>query len=607
MTATANRRMIQKKVDHQGLVERGRRAGPDAPLGGHRGKPSAALGKATCAEPPILIRRYYKVMQDRLSRAVVFVLLAAPQGLAAASVSEARLRADVRFLASDLLEGRGPGSRGDALAQAYIATQMEAAGLQPGAPGGGWLQTFDLVGIDSKVPDTVTFSAGAKTASLRYRDDFIAVAGVQGETARLDKAEVVFVGYGMVAPEYDWDDFKGMDLKGKVLLVMNNDPADDPALFAGKTRLYYGRWDYKYASAARVGAAGALVIHTVPSAGYPWQVVQTSWTGEQFELPDEGQPRLQVKGWTTEEATRRIVALAGKDLDALRAAAEKRDFKPVPLGVTVSLDLRNSVRRQKTANVIGKLPGAHATRAREAVVYTAHHDHLGTKADAKPGEDAIYNGAVDNASGVAALLEIARVMGSLPERPTRTVLFAAVAAEEQGLLGSQYLAAHPPLPHGRMAANVNIDGINIHGRTRDVTMIGLGKSDVDDIVKAAASAQGDRVVVPDAFPDRGYFYRSDQFNLAKVGVPAVYLSEGTDVVGKPEGWGKQQHERFEATDYHQPSDELRDDWNWEGAVLDTELYFRIGLAIANAPQMPAWKPGDEFEAARKKAIAEVKD
>jgi Zn-dependent M28 family amino/carboxypeptidase len=386
--------------------------------------------------------------------------------------------------------------------------------------------------------------------------------------------------------------------------MMNNDPEDDPALFAGRTRLWYGRWDYKYDQAARHGAAGAIIIHTVPSAGYKWQVLQTSWTGEQFSLPSEGGPELTVKGWATEDASRRLAALGGHDLDALRAAAQRKDFRPVPLGVTWSIALANEVTRKQTANVIGWLPGSDPALAPEAVLYTAHHDHLGVRAGAPAGEDAIYNGALDNASGVSAMLAVANAMTALPQRPRRSVLFAAVAAEEQGLLGSKYLAAHPPIPAGRIGANINVDGMSIWGRTRDLTMIGLGKSDLDEWVHGLAVLQG-RTVVPDQFPDRGFFYRSDQFSLARIGVPAAYFDAGTDVIGKPKGWGKEQQEAFEAKDYHQVSDELRPDWDFSGAVEDAQLLFYLGVRVANATALPAWRPGDEFEAARKKALADA--
>jgi len=509
------------------------------------------------------------------------------------------LRAHVRFLSHDLLEGRGPGTRGDALAQAYIASQFEALGLKPAGPDGSYFQRFDLMGITSH-PKGMTFRAPQGTAELKFHEDFIAVSGVQAPEAKLEASELVFVGYGIQAPEYAWDDFKGMDLRGKTLLILNNDPEDDPTLFAGRARLWYGRWDYKYEQAAKVGAAGAIILHTTPSAGYPWQVVQTSWTGEQFELPAAEGPRMQVKAWATEAATRRVLQLAGKDLDALQAAARTRDFRPVPLGVKVSTRFTSEVRRRPTANVLAMLPGSDAKLAREVVLYSAHHDHLGLK-EGRAGEDTIYNGALDNAAGVAAMLAVAQAFRDLPQPPRRSILFAAVAAEEQGLLGSQYLAEHPPVPAGRVAANINIDGANIHGRTRDLTVIGLGKSSLDAIITGLAKTQG-RVVKADQLSDRGFFYRSDQFNFAKQGIPAAYFGSGMDFVGRPEGWGKQQREAWEAKHYHQPSDELRPEWDFSGAVEDVRLFFLLGAHVARTPELPRWNKGDEFEAARQQAL-----
>ncbi|QRN94306.1 M20/M25/M40 family metallo-hydrolase [Archangium violaceum] len=515
------------------------------------------------------------------------------------------LQAHVSFLASDLLEGRGPGTRGDALAQQYIATQFQLLGLKPAGTNGSYLQPLELVGMTGH-PKTLSFTSGSSRAELQYHDDFIATSGAQAAEAVLRESELVFVGYGIQAPEYEWDDFKGKDLRGKTLVILNNDPEDDPTLFGGKARLRYGRWDYKYEQAAKTGAAGALIIHTTPSAGYSWQVVQTSWSGEQFELPALGEkPRLQVKGWMTDEATRRVLQLAGRDLDVLRAAAQKRDFQPVPLGVTVSTRFANQVRRRPTANVLGLLPGSDPKLSREVVLYSAHHDHLGLKEDAKPGEDAIYNGAVDNASGVAAMLEVARAFSRLPKAPPRSILFAAVAAEEQGLLGSQYLAEHLPVPPGRVAANINIDGLNIHGRTRDVTVIGLGKSSLDSVLVAMVRAQG-RIVKADQLPDRGFFYRSDQFNFARLGVPAAYFSSGMDFIGRPPGWGKERREKWEAQHYHQPSDELTPDWDFSGAVEDVQLFFLLGANVARTRELPRWNKGDEFEAPRLQALEDLK-
>ncbi len=539
-------------------------------------------------------------------RRLFWLCLLAPTALAADKlITSDVLKAHIRFLASDALEGRGPATRGDQLAQQYIAAQFEMAGLKPLGNSGTYYQPFDIVGIDGHPNDLkLTTKGGGASFSVKHWDELIAVAGEHEELSKLDNSELVFVGYGIQAPEYQWDDFKGLDVKGKTLLVMNNDPEDDPKLFAGKTRLWYGRWDYKYEIAQTLGAAGVIIIHTTASAGYPWQVVQTSWTGEQFDLPYGDGPRLKVKAWVTEEAARKIVKAGGQDLDALRKAAQSRDFKSVPLNILVSTSFKNVVQRKKTANIIGLLPGTDVKLSHEMVVYTAHHDHLGKKADAKPGEDAIYNGAVDNASGVASLLGVVRAMSALPKAPKRSILFAAVAAEEQGLLGSQYLVEHPPVPVGLMAVDINIDGANIWGRTRDVSVIGLGKSSVDEQIIKLAKAQG-RVVKADELSDRGFFYRSDQFNFAKWGVPAAYFSSGHDFLGKPEGWGKRMREEWEEKHYHQPSDELTDAWDLSGAVEDTQLYYELGVEIANAPKMPTWNKGDEFEGARLKALQAV--
>lgn len=536
--------------------------------------------------------------------AATSVQLSSAEKAAARTITADGLRAHIRFLASDLLEGRGPATRGDQLAELYVATQLESLGLKPGGTNGGWFQPFDIISVNGH-PDTLSFSAQGKKLDLQYRQEFMGVAWKQEPQSRVDNAEVVFVGYGIVAPEFQWDDYKGMDLKGKVLLMMNNDPDWDPNLFAGKTRLWYGRWDYKYEIASKTGAVAAIIIHTTPSAGYPWQVIQTSWAGEQFTLPYEGGPKLEMRAWSTEEASKKIAALGGKDLDALIQSARSRDFKPVPLGVTLSTAFQNTVQKKQTGNVIGVLKGSDPKLAQQVVLYTAHHDHLGMKQGTKPGEDSIYNGAVDNASGVSGLLAIASAFASLPKAPRRTIMFAAVAAEEQGLLGSQFLAQHPPVPPGMFAANINMDSLNVWGKTRDIVFIGFGKSSLDSIVKDLAVMQG-RVVKPDAAPDRGYFYRSDQFNLAKVGVPAAYFhNRPLDYIGRPPGWGEKLLADWEATHYHQPSDELDDSWNFDGAVEDVQLNFYLGQRVAQADRMPEWKKGDEFEQARKKALMTI--
>jgi len=509
------------------------------------------------------------------------------------------LRDQITKISSDEFEGRKPTSRGDQAARAYLIEQLKAQGLAPG-DGTNWEQPVELVGIKADMPAKWTFRRGAKSIAMSWWDQYIAGSGVQADRGTIKNAEVVFVGYGIQAPEFGWDDFKGKDVKGKVLLMLNNDPDWDPALFAGQTRLYYGRWSYKYESAARQGAAGAIIIHTTPSAGYPFQVVQTSWSGEQFELPSTGEPRIQVRGWLTEDAAKQLVALAGKDLSGLVESARHKEFTPVPLGITTSFAFTNKITRGKSANVYGVLRGSDPALADELVVYSAHHDHLGVgKPDAKG--DKIYNGALDNASGCAQLLAIARAYKALPAPPRRSVMFLFVAGEEQGLLGSQYFANHPTVPTGKIAVDINYDGGDIWGKTRDVTYVGKGKTTLDPLVDEVARRQG-RTVKGDQFPDRGTFYRSDQFSFARVGVPGLYLHTGTEFVGKPEGWGKEQVEAFERTSYHQPSDEIQPGWNFDGMIDDAQLGFAVGVQIANGDALPGWVPGDEFEAARKKSL-----
>jgi len=515
------------------------------------------------------------------------------------------MRNYVRELSDDKYEGRGPGSRGDVAARQYLIGELGNLGLEPGAAEGSWEQPFDLVGVTAEQPDEWVFSAAEKSLTLQQWDDFIVSSGVQSERAAVDNAEIVFVGYGIQAPDYDWDDYKEHDLTGKVVMIMNNDPDWDEDLFGGETRLWYGRWDYKYLNAARQGAVGAIIIHTQPSAGYPFQVVQTSWTGEQFELPAGDEPRLQVAAWVTEASAQALFEMSGLDLDELRAEADNRDFEPVPLGISTSIALDVSINRVQSANVLALMPGSDPLLKDEVVIYTAHHDHLGIGTPNDDG-DVIYNGAMDNASGVAQVMAIVKALKAMPQAPRRSILVALVGAEEQGLLGSKYYAANPTFRPGKIAANLNYDGGNIWGHTHDVTFVGLGKSTIDGVVQAIAAEQG-RVVNPDQFSDRGYFYRSDQFSFARIGVPAMYLDAGMDFVDRPPDWGRQQIDHYTDVNYHQPSDEYDDSWNFEGMVADALLGYWIGLAIANADEMPTWVPGDELEAARLEALAEVED
>ena len=554
----------------------------------------------------------------RLAAASVLVLLtvlaapgrAAPdltipadvQQAARAQITAPALAAPIRILSSDAFEGRGPATRGDTLARLYLATELQALGYAPGGVNGGWEQPVDLIGVQTHAPATWSFQTKSGDTNLVWRDDYIAASGVQEAQALVRDAELVFVGYGIQAPEYHWDDFKRAKLAGKILVMMNNDPDWDPKLFAGNRRLYYGRWMYKYESAARQGAAGAIIIHTTSSAGYPWQVVQSSWSGEQFGLPAEGEPQIQLKAWATESAMRRLLQAAGFDLDKLIAAAKSRNFHPVALGIRTSISTQNDVHRVRSANVLGLLPGSDPKLRSQVVIYSAHHDHFGIGAPDATG-DRIYHGAIDNASGCAQVLSIAKAYAALPQRPRRSVLIMFVAGEEQGLIGSLYYARHPTVPLANIAVDVNYDGGNKWGHARDVISIGLGKSTTDRYVAAAAALQGRRVD-PDAFPDRGYFYRADQFSFAKYGVPGVYLHGSVDFIGHPAGWGREQREQWELTRYHQPGDRLESDWNFDGMIDDATLGFWAGWLMAQADDMPVWNPGDEFEAARKRTLAE---
>jgi len=524
---------------------------------------------------------------------------------ASRQITDEYLREIIAKISDDKYEGRGPASRGDVAARKYLAEQLAELGLEPGAADGSWEQVFDLMSVNTNQPDTWTFQGSEDSLSVKQWDQFIINSGVQQEHAEVVDAEVVFVGYGIQAPEFGWDDFKGADLNGKVLLIMNNDPDWDPDLFAGETRLWYGRWDYKYETAAMQGAAGAIIIHTQPSAGYPFQVLQTSGTGPQFELPAGDGPHIQFSAWMTENAAYDLIALADLDLDKLREAAYNRDFEPVPLGIRTSIEMDVEVDIVQSANVLGLIPGSDAELADEVVVFTAHHDHLGI---GKPNEqgDAIYNGAMDNAAGISQIMAMARAFKALPTAPRRSILIALVAAEEQGLLGSEWYARNPTFAPGKIAANLNYDAGNIWGQTHDVTYVGMGKTSIDEIVKLIAGEQG-RVVKPDQFADRGYFYRSDQFNFAKIGVPAMYVKAGTDFVDRPEGWGAAQVNQYTDANYHQPSDEYDPNWNLEGMIKDAQLGFWTGLAIANADEMPVWNSGDEFEAVRLEALAAEQD
>jgi peptidase M28-like protein/PA domain-containing protein len=518
---------------------------------------------------------------------------------AAARITAAEISGHLRFLSDDQLEGRKPGTPGDLLAMKYLASQLEVLGYQPAGDKGSYFQAVPLIELHGQVPRDVVFKNGDKSVTLHTGGgstaDLIIEPNAHADRSQVANAPLIFVGYGITAPEYGWDDYKDLDVRGKIVVVMNFNP---PFKGAGN-RLWYGRWPYKYWNASKHGAAGALVIHTTPSAGYPWQVLANANTSTHEDLPPsaEDPKNMQFEGWITEPAAIELAKLGGQDLDPLRKSAESKEFKAQPLGVSLSLEFPIVQRQIDSGNVVGILPGTDPRLKDEAVLYTAHHDHLG-RIEAPPGKDGIFNGALDNASGCATVLAIARA--ATFARPKRSIIVAFVTAEEQGLLGSAFLARHPPVPANRIAADINLDSVNKWGNTTDLGVVGLGKSSADAVIQQVAREQG-RSVHGDPFPDRGAFYRSDMFSLAQVGVPPVAVKGGPDYAGKPKGWGEQQHVDFERHNYHQPSDEYHGDWDFSGDVQDAVLQLVVGLRLANAPALPRWTPGDEFESARKTA------
>jgi Zn-dependent M28 family amino/carboxypeptidase len=520
-------------------------------------------------------------------------------------LNEQAMRAHIKFLSSDLLEGRGTGARGGELAANYIAAQMEALGLKGAGANGSFFQPVSLVGVKADPNTKLVISGRSGKESFKFADDYVAFTGAQTDEVDLD-ADLVFVGYGINAPEQRWNDYKGQpsDCRGKILVMFVNDPpatAEEPNLFGGKALTYYGRWTYKYEEAARRGAAGVILLHTDQSAGYPWSVVRTSNGAWRFDIarnPGDNAPFLNVRSWVTDATARKIMKLAGRDLDDLRAKAASRDFQPIALNLTGKVNLKSEVKRVQAPNVAGILPGRDPKLRDEYVVYSAHWDHLGVGAPDKTG-DTIYNGAVDNASGVASVLAIAEALRKLPpaQRPRRSSLFLFPTAEEQGLLGADWYSKHPLVPLEKTAANVNLDSMNVLGITHDFIPLGAERSTLRTVVEAVARERGMRVS-PDARPEQGSFYRSDHFPFAKVGVPSISLKEGNDYVGRSKEWGEEQFKAYNTAHYHQPSDEYSDSWDFRGMLQEAEIAMSIGRHIADMEQMPRFNPGDEF--ARKK-------
>jgi Zn-dependent M28 family amino/carboxypeptidase len=557
------------------------------------------------------------------SRSIVLLLLAAiatapgagPGGQAAKlpvtppSISSAAILNHVKVLASDEYEGRFPGTKGEQLTVSYIADQFKKAGLKPGQTDGTYFQNVPLVGITPDPGASLIFTKGAVTRTLKFKDDVVAWTKRVQNSVSLDKSDIVFVGYGVQAPEFNWDDYKGVDLAGKTAIMLVGDPpvpdpSDpaklDPKAFGGRAMTYYGRWTYKYEMGAEKKAAAVFIVHETEPAAYPFSVVQSKVT-EQFDLvaPDKNMSRAAIEGWITRDQAKNLFAMAGQDLDALKKLAATRAFKPVPLGATASMTIKNSIRTIDSRNVAGKLEGGDSKLKDEYVIFTAHWDHYGIGPEING--DKIYNGALDNATGVGGMIELARAYAALPKPPKRSLLFLAVTAEEQGLWGSDYYARNPIYPLAKTLGVINMDSLNIYGKTRDLVVVGLGNSDLDDYARDAAAEQG-RVLTPDPSPEKGGYFRSDHFPFAKQGVPAINAGGGDDYVGRPKDWGRQVADEYTAKHYHKPSDEIRPDWDLAGALQDLQIYFAMGYRVAQADTYPAWKPGSPFKAKRDKML-----
>lgn len=515
------------------------------------------------------------------------------------------LKAHVKFLSDDLLEGRGPGTRGGELAAKYIAAQLESYGIKGAGKNGSFFQPVSLVAVKASPATTLNISGNGKNESFKFAEDFVAFTGAQKDDVSLD-ADLVYVGYGIDAPEQKWNDYKGSasDYRGKILVMMVNDPpatTAEPNRFGGKALTYYGRWTYKFEQAARMGAAGVILIHTNESAGYGWNVVRTSngsWRYDVARTGDNKMPFLEMRSWMTNDTAKKIFSMAGKDLDALKKSAESRDFQPVDLGLKAKINIKSELKRVEAPNVVGIWPGSDPKLKNEYVVYTAHWDHLGIGAPNAKG-DTIYNGALDNSSGCAQVLALAKAFTKLPkaEQPKRSQVFVFTTAEEQGLLGAEWYAAHPLFPLNKTAANINIDGGNFFGLTRDYGALGAERSTLWPVVSGVLKERN-MSFLPDSRPDQGYFFRSDHFPFAKVGVPALSIRTGDDFIGKPKDWSKKFFDEFNTKHYHQPSDEFDETWRYDGMIQSVEISMAIGVRVSNLAKLPAYNPQDEFARAQ---------
>jgi len=521
----------------------------------------------------------------------------------ASELSEERLREDIASLASDGFMGRGPSTEGEEITVAYLIGRFEQAGLVPGNPNGddgpSWIQDVPLVSIEATGNPQLTISGDGASTAYERGPQYVGWTRRVVDQIGLDESELVFVGYGIVAPEYGWDDYAGLDMTGKTAVILVNDPGyatRDDDLFRGFAMTYYGRWTYKYEEAARQGAAGALIVHETGPAGYPWNVIGDGNVGAQFTLvaPDNNMSTAGVEGWMTMEVAQETFARAGLDYVELRDRAATPEHESMSLGLTADLELNNEIVRSVSKNVAAVIPGSE--RPDEYIIYTGHWDHFGVSPD-ETLADRIYNGGFDNATGTAALLELARVYQSLDEAPARSIMFLAVTAEEQGLLGSAYYGADPLVPTAQTVAAINIDGVNMDGSMRDISIVGYGASQLDDLVTKYAEGVG-RTVRPDPEPEKGFYYRSDHFNMAKVGVPALYCDAGVDHVEHGEQWTRARREQYNIERYHQVTDEYDPDWDFSGALDDLSLYYAVGWELATGDAWPNWREGSEFKAIR---------
>lgn len=533
-----------------------------------------------------------------LALAALFALPAVAADKAPDAITEKGLLDTIKVLASDAFEGRAPGSKGEEKTVAWLTAQFKALGLQPGNPDGSWVQK---VPMRAQLPTPrFSYTVGGKTVALNFPDDFVASSTGPDTSVRIKDSELVFVGYGAVAPEYGWDDFKGVDVRGKTIVMLINDPAIpdprdpsrlDPSMFKGEEMTYYGRWTYKYEIAAKMGAAAAIIVHETKPAAYPYAVVRQGGVGEQFSLANGARETPEIPGWIKEDKARELFAAAGLDFTQLKQAALKKDFKPVSLKGVANWEIDSERRFLDSHNVVALLPGSDPKLKDEYLIYSAHWDHLGRHGDK------IFHGALDNASGTAALLELAKAYQALPKAPKRSILFIATTAEERGLLGAKYYAHQPLYPIGRTLADINIDGVNAWGRTAQIENVTSGHSSIDELLNKHAAAQG-RKTVPNSRPETGTFYRADQLEFARVGVPVLYTKARSNYIGKPASYAREVVDEYTAHDYHQPSDTVRDNWDFSGGVQDVQLLFQVGLDIANGKQWPTWNASSEFRALR---------